>query len=78
VTTSEQRDLLVALQESIDKAKQAHPIWVATSPDFGTAMPHGSCNAQVGSGVCGFPRHPDGSCSNTANPHPAPPNWKER
>lgn len=44
--------------------------WATVTPVFGARMPHGSCNAIVRDTVCGFPRHPDGTCSNG---HPAQP-----
>lgn len=43
--------------------------WATVDPQFGSAMPHGSCNAVQDDGlVCGFPRRADGTC---LNGHPA-------
>lgn len=46
--------------------------WRDVPSEFGSAMPFGSCNAVVGSTVCGYPRRSDGTCYGG---HPAPPNW---
>lgn len=43
--------------------------WVDVDPEFGAAMPNGSCNARTEGGVCGFPRREDGSCINPQGNH---------
>ena len=53
--------------------------YVEVSPEFGSAMPHGSCNAIFEFGpyegmLCGFPRREDGSC---IKGHPPEPKEKE-
>lgn len=50
--------------------------WVDVSPEFGSAMPNGSCNAysEEYDTVCGYPRRPDGTC---IAGHPAAPLFRE-
>lgn len=63
------RELAATLTETAEEA-EGSITWRKPSPEFGAAMPNGSCTVVVNYTVCGFPRRLDGTCTNG---HPAQP-----